>query len=105
MIVVSEKKVVLLLEKCRVQFLNVYTQEILRDELMKKEIAEEMIKMMVHPQSVKLRDESSYLMDSKMRLFKAKYITYKESIEDGIKVYRVMFQVKLNEKQMPVKRK
>jgi hypothetical protein len=86
------------------QFLNVYTQEILRDELMKKEIAEELIERMATPKSIKLRDETSFLLDSQMRIFKAKYITHKESYEDGVKVYRVMFQLKLNEKQIPIKR-
>lgn len=86
------------------QFLNVYTQEILRDEMMNEEIAEGLIKSMVQPQSIELRDEMTFIMDSQMRIFKAKYISYKESIDEGIKVYRVLFQVKQNEKQLPIKR-
>lgn len=93
-----------LLKKCRVQFLNVYTQEILRDELMKKEVAESFIETMVHPQSVKLRDETTFILDSQMRIYQAKYIAHTVSIEDGVKVYRVLFQVKLHEQQIPINR-
>lgn len=95
---------VFLLLDYKIQFINAYTQELLREQIMETEHAEILIKSLVTPKHPKLKDEPAYILDSQYRLLKADFVTHTSFIEDGINVYRLFFKVKLNEKQIPIKR-
>lgn len=58
----------------------------------------------VKPNPLIVKGEPAFIVDSQMRIYQAKYISHTVSIEDGVKVYRVLFQVKLHEQQLPIKR-
>jgi hypothetical protein len=58
---------------------------------------------MVKPNPLITTDQN-FLMDSQMRMYQSKYISHKESFEDGVKIYKVIFQVKSLNIQIPIRR-
>ncbi len=78
----------------KIQFINAYTHEILRDVEQSLNSIQEMIGHFKSSNGQEL-----FLMNSSQKLFKANYVTDKMVIENGKDVHKVFFKVKVNDLQ------
>lgn len=90
------------MENQKIQFINVYSQEIIREEDVKKEIAEKIISDMSNPPKDAIGN--MVLMGSQMKIYQAQYITHKKVIEDGLAVTKLLFKLNQHEKQLRTNR-
>ncbi|MEH7441119.1 hypothetical protein V7201_02180 [Bacillus sp. JJ1122] len=82
----------------RVEFVNVFTQEILREVPYQDEKAIlEIIDML---SSKPENSNDTYLIDSQFRSLDAEYVSHSKLEDDGVTVYKLFFKVQLSEKQL-----
>lgn len=86
----------------KIQFINVYSHEVLREEEVTKEVAEQIISDMSNPPKEAIGN--MVLMGSQMKIYHAEYITHKKVIEDGVTVTKLFFKLKQHEKQLHIYR-
>lgn len=84
----------------RLQLVNVYTQEVLREQDYKNN--ETILNMIDSFEDEKDKEEECFIFDSGRRTLRAVYVTHNICNDDGVKVYRLLFKVKLNEVQVPI---
>jgi len=89
---------VLLLYK--MQMINAYTQETLREiEYDKQDYILEAIESLEKNKRDKL---DLFLFDDERRTLKAEFISHVVVRDENVKVYRLLFKVRLNEIQVPI---
>jgi hypothetical protein len=86
----------------KIQFCNVYTQEVLREE--KYDKPDRILSIIEDMQKQVDSKLGLYLFDSQMRTLKAEYISHKMIHEGMTTVYKIFFKVKLNDVQAKVRR-
>jgi hypothetical protein len=77
----------------KLQICNALTQEILRVKTYKKP---DLILSLIESGT---KGQECFLFDEQRRTLKADYVSHSSFIEDGMKVYKVLFKVRLSEIQ------
>jgi hypothetical protein len=77
----------------KLQICNVLTQEILREKTYKKP---DLILSLLESGA---KGQECFLFDEERRTLKGVYVSHSSFIEDDMKVYKVLFKVKLSEIQ------
>lgn len=81
----------------KIQFVNAFTQEVIREEELKDQRIHQFI---VDIEESKKLEGEIYLFDHGLKVYQAKYISHTMYKEEDKKVYRLMFTTKISPLQV-----
>jgi hypothetical protein len=81
----------------KMQFVNAYNQNVLREQLFKS--PENILEMIMSFQKTTNDGLEIFLMDTERRFLECEYVLYRIVEEDKMTVYKVFFKVKMAELQ------
>jgi hypothetical protein len=84
----------------KIQFCNVYTQEVLREE--NYDTPDQILSIIDDMENKVSSDLGLFLFDSRRRTLKAEYVSYKMIHEGKGTVYKLFFKVRLNDVQAKI---